>query len=152
LIARAPDQLSHSEPKTSNHVGSSFPRFASQPIPSDSGGLPKPAAKKFKADAQIQPRPRTESKSATRDRVAYSTAYDDLEVEKDVGAMEGEADHLRRNSRAHATIDSSLLARESGAQFLTRPEPSNTSRSKGLSMHQLRCRRVRPRRSNATDN
>jgi kinetochore protein Mis13/DSN1 len=74
------------------------------------------------------PRSRAKSKAATRDRVAYSTAYDDSEVEKDVRAMEDEADHLRRNSRAHTTIDSSLLAREPGVHFLA---PSNTGRSKG---------------------
>ena len=129
MIVRAPDsQISQSQPTTSNHVGSSLAQPASQPLPSGSTALPKPAAKKFKADSQTQPRPRAKSKAATRDRVAYSTAYDDSEVEKDVRAMEDEADHLRRNSRAHTTIDSSLLARESGAHFLP---PSNTSRSKG---------------------
>ncbi|KIM40720.1 hypothetical protein M413DRAFT_446110 [Hebeloma cylindrosporum] len=132
LIVRAPDpQISQSQPTTSHHVGSSIPPFASQPIPSGSSAFPKPAAKKFKADPQTQPRPRAKSKAATRDRVAYSTAYDDSEVEKDVRAMEDEADHLRRNSRAHTTIDSSLLVRESGVHFPPRPEPSNTSRSKG---------------------
>lgn len=131
MIVRAPDsQISQSQPTTSNHVGSSLPQPASQPLPSGST-FSKPAAKKFKADSQTQPRPRAKSKAATRDRVAYSTAYDDSEVEKDVRAMEDEADHLRRNSRAHTTIDSSLLARESGVHFLAHPEPSNTSRSKG---------------------
>jgi kinetochore protein Mis13/DSN1 len=129
LIVRAPDsQISQSQPSTSNHVGSSLAQPASQPLPSGSTAFPKPAAKKFKADSQTHPRPRAKSKAATRDRVAYSTAYDDSEVEKDVRAMEDEADHLRRNSRAHTTIDSSLLAREPGVHFLA---PSNTSRSKG---------------------
>ena len=129
MIVRAPDsQISQSQPSTSNHVGSSLAQPTSQPLPSGSAAFPKPAAKKFKADSQTQPRPRAKSKAATRDRVAYSTAYDDSEVEKDVRAMEDEADHLRRNSRAHTTIDSSLLARESGVHFLA---PSSTSRSKG---------------------
>ena len=132
MIVRAPDsQISQSQPTTSNHVGSSLPHPASQPLPSSSTAFPKPTAKKFKADSQTQPRPRAKSKAATRDRVAYSTTYDDSEVEKDVRAMEDEADHLRRNSRAHTTIDSSLLARESGVHFLAHPEPFNTSRSKG---------------------
>jgi len=129
LIVRAPDsQISQSQPTTSNHASSSLHPFSSQPLPSGSSAFPKPAAKKFKADSQTQPRPRDKSKAATRDRVAYSTAYDDSEVEKDVRAMEDEADHLRRNSRAHTTIDSSLLSREPTVHFL---EPPNTSRSKG---------------------
>ena len=37
-----------------------------------------------------------------------STTPEDLEIENDVRAMEDEADHLRRNSRAHTTVDHSL--------------------------------------------
>ncbi|KAF8972269.1 hypothetical protein BDZ97DRAFT_1752852 [Flammula alnicola] len=136
LIVRAPEsQPSHSQPTTSNHTDSYPPRFLSQPVVSEAAGILKPPSKKFRADSETSSRPRgnSKSKSAARDRVAYSVAYDDSEVEKDVRAMEDETDHLRRNSRAHTTINASLLAGESSVHFPPRSGPPDTSRSKGKS-------------------
>lgn len=45
--------------------------------------------------------------------------------------MEDEADHLRRNSRAHTTIESPLLSTNPAFQFGSHGESSNTSRSRG---------------------
>ncbi|KDR68567.1 hypothetical protein GALMADRAFT_146221 [Galerina marginata CBS 339.88] len=134
LIVRAAEsQPTQSQPTLSTHDDLLPPRFASQPTQSGVAGPSNPPSKKFRADSETLARPRgnPKSKSATRDRVAYSSAYDDSEVEKDVRAMEDEADHLRRHSRAHTTIDMSLLAAEATVQFPSRAEPSNTSRSKG---------------------
>ena len=55
---------------------------------------------------------------------------DDSEVEQDVRAMEDETAHLRRNSRAHTTIESSLLSTNPALQFGSCGESSNTSRSR----------------------
>ncbi|KAF8910480.1 Mis12-Mtw1 protein family-domain-containing protein [Gymnopilus junonius] len=121
LVVRATEsQPAQSQPATTNHVDLP-PRFASQP---PIAGPSKPPSKKFRADSEApaQPRGNSKSKLATNDNAAHSPAYDDSEVEKDVRAMEDEADHLRRHSRAHTTIDSSLLVR---------PDSGDTSRSKG---------------------
>ncbi|KAF8805336.1 hypothetical protein BYT27DRAFT_7258448 [Phlegmacium glaucopus] len=63
--------------------------------------------------------------------VPFSSINDDSEVEQDVRAMEDESDHLRRNSRAHTTIESPLLSRNPALQFGSNGESSNTSRSRG---------------------
>jgi kinetochore protein Mis13/DSN1 len=122
LIVRAanaePSQSQPLPPKTASHFAFPPPP-ASQPAPSVGAGPSSQPSKKFKAAASSSSRPRNpKSNSASRDRVAYSGAYDDQEVEKDVRAMEDEVDNLRRHSRAHTTINASLL-------------PSNGSRSKG---------------------
>ena len=51
------------------------------------------------------------------------TTFDDSEVEHDVRAMEDETDHLRRNSRAHTTIESSLLSTNPALQFGSNATP-----------------------------
>ena len=51
------------------------------------------------------------------------TTIDDSEVEHDVRAMEDETDHLRRNSRAHTTIESSLLSTNPALQFGSNATP-----------------------------
>ena len=63
--------------------------------------------------------------------VAFSSTNDDLQVEQDVRAMEDEAGHLRRNSRVHNTIESSLLSTNPTIQLVSLDEPSDTSRSRG---------------------
>lgn len=55
---------------------------------------------------------------------------DDSQVEQDVRAMEDETAHLRRNSRAHTTIESPLLSTNPALQFGSCGESSNTSRSR----------------------
>jgi kinetochore protein Mis13/DSN1 len=44
--------------------------------------------------------------------------------------MEDETDHLRRNSRAHTTVESSLLSTNPAFQFGSQGESSNTNRSR----------------------
>ena len=48
---------------------------------------------------------------------------DDSQVEHDVRAMEDETDHLRRNSRAHTTIESSLHSTNPAFQFGSNATP-----------------------------
>ena len=131
LIVRAPEsQPSHSQPVVSHTADTQPPRFASQSAP-DVAGPSKPAAKKFKADSQPS-RPTSKPKLSARDRVAYSGEYNDSDVEKDVRAMEDEADNLRRKSRANMTISAALVAGDANIQFAPRAEDTtNTSRSKG---------------------
>ncbi|CAA7269447.1 unnamed protein product [Cyclocybe aegerita] len=134
LVVRASEaQPSHSQPVHTNQADLAPPRFSSQPSLTSTAGPSKPPTKKFKADSQSSNRGRatSQAKTANRDRVASSAYYDDAAVERDVRAMEDEADHLRRNSRAHTAIDSSLVA-ETSLQFQSqRPEGSGTARSKG---------------------
>lgn len=129
LIVRAPaPETSNSQPAPSYTTDSQPPRFASQSY-ADAPGPSKPPAKKFRAD--LQPlRTDSKSKSAQRDRVASSRDYNDSDVEKDVRAMEDEADNLRRKSRAHATINTAVLGGEANIQFSSRSE-DQASRSKG---------------------
>jgi kinetochore protein Mis13/DSN1 len=57
------------------------------------------------------------------------STQEDLEIEKDVRAMEDEVDHLRRNSRAHTTIDASfMLSANPAFQFPPRSPDSDTPR------------------------
>ncbi|KAJ3486578.1 hypothetical protein NLJ89_g11797 [Agrocybe chaxingu] len=134
LVVRASEaQPSHSQPVHTNQADLAPPRFSSQPSLASAAGPSKPPTKKFKADSQPsnRGRPASQAKTANRDRVAPSAYYDDAAVERDVRAMEDEADHLRRNSRAHTTIDASLVA-ETSLQFQSqRSEGSGTARSKG---------------------
>ena len=51
------------------------------------------------------------------------TTIDDSEVEHDIRAMEDETDHLRRNSRAHTTVESSLLPTNPALQFGSNATP-----------------------------
>ena len=131
LIVRAQDHPpSHSQPTNTSYADPLPPRFSSQPVSTNTAGPSKPPTKKFKADSQLSTRPRgaSQSKASERDRVAYGNNSDDAEVEKDVRAMEDEVDHLRRQSRAHTTIDSTILAAETSLQFPARTEPPGTSR------------------------
>ncbi|KAH9484233.1 Kinetochore protein mis13 [Psilocybe cubensis] len=91
-----------SQPAPSNTTESIPTRYSSQPL---QAGPSKHPAKKFRADSETITRPPSKSKSskATHDR------NEDAEVEMDVRAMEDETDMLRRQSRVHSTIDSSLL-------------------------------------------
>lgn len=131
MIVRAPEsQPSYSQPVPGHTADIQPPRFASQSAP-DVAGPSKPAAKKFKADSQPS-RATSKPKLSARDRVAYSGEYNDSDVEKDVRAMEDEADNLRRKSRANATISTSLLMGDTNIHFPPRAEDAtNTSRSKG---------------------
>lgn len=45
--------------------------------------------------------------------------------------MEDETDHLRRNSRAHTTVESPLLSTNPAFQFGSQGESSNTNRARG---------------------
>ena len=84
------------------------------------------------AKASFSFRTQTQSNHDSSSRAsAFPSTHDDLEVEQDVRAMEVEADHLRRNSRAHTTIESPLPSTNPAFQFGSHGEPSNTSRSRG---------------------
>ena len=48
---------------------------------------------------------------------------DDSEVEHDVRAMEDETDHLRRNSRVHTNVESSLHSTNPALQFGSNATP-----------------------------
>ena len=123
LIVRAPESLSHSQ-NTAHTKPSS--RVASQPPPSYpsstlGAGPSKPPSKKFRAGSQPPPAARSST---------LTTLHDDPQLEQDVRAMEDEADHLRRNSRAHTTIDPAF---NPAFQFPPRAE-SSTTKGKGKSM------------------
>ncbi|KAF8150159.1 Mis12-Mtw1 protein family-domain-containing protein [Crassisporium funariophilum] len=128
LIVRAPEFQFSSQPATSTNAEQLPPRFSSQPTTAASvASSSKPPSKKFRADSQpptARPRAMSQTKSGLRTSVAFSTVHEDFEVENDVRAMEDEADHLRRNSRVHTTIDVSLLSANPAFQ----PEPSRTKR------------------------
>ena len=129
LIVRATgSQPPQSQPITSKHVEPQ--RFASQPANTNNAGPSKQPSKKFKAVAEGSSRGNTNSKSKSvgQERVAYP---DEEQAEKDVRAMEDEADSLRRNFRAQSMIPSSILNADSSLQFRSRTEPSTISRSKG---------------------
>ncbi|KAF4615741.1 hypothetical protein D9613_012463 [Agrocybe pediades] len=133
LIVRAAEsQPPHSQPTTSHHAEP--PRFASQQPRSNDAGPSKQPSKKFKAGADAsttRPHAGLKVKSTSRDGVAYP---DEEQVENDVRAMEDEADTLRRKSRAHSTIPSSILnTNDSSLQFRTRTEPRTPNRSSGSS-------------------
>lgn len=119
LIVRAQD----SQP--ANHADAqSQPRFASQP---PTGLLShQPPSKKFKADSQPSAQ-KPPSQTRTRQR-ATDTVASDLEVEKDVRAMDDEADKLRRLSRARTVIDPTLLSSQANVPFSSRPETPGVSR------------------------
>ncbi|TEB33524.1 hypothetical protein FA13DRAFT_1789946 [Coprinellus micaceus] len=87
----------------------------------------KPPSKKFRADSQppagssrstkppshsqsLQHIPRKPSTSSRLLDDEQAASHSDAEVERDVRAMEDEADRLRRQSRARALVDQSLLA------------------------------------------
>jgi kinetochore protein Mis13/DSN1 len=117
LIVRAPESMPHSQ--NTAHTK----RVASQPPPSypSGAGPSKPPSKKFRADSQPPPAARSST---------LTTLHDDPQLEQDVRAMEDEADHLRRNSRAHTTIDPAF---NPAFQFPPRAE-SSTTKGKGKSM------------------
>lgn len=93
------------------------PRFSSQP--STSSILPQqPPSKKFRADSQT----RTHQRRA-------SNAASDVEVEKDVRAMDDEADKLRRLSRARTVIDPSILPSQGNVRFSETPGSSRKGTS-----------------------
>jgi len=128
LIVRASEsQPSHSQPTRTNHSDIHPPPFSSQPSSSAHVGFSEPPSKKFRTDSQPLPRIRDVSrlKSSSRDR---ATEGSDLEVEKDVKAMDDEADRLRRLSRVRSTVDSSLLPSQPSLQFPSRSEPPGTGR------------------------
>lgn len=115
LIVHTPEQT---DPFTSQRAASSQPTQLSQS---------KPPSKKFRAGSQplasssrpskppshsqslqsISRKPSTSSR-LLEDEEAVS--HSDADVERDVRAMEDEADRLRRQSRARALLDQSLLA------------------------------------------
>ncbi|KAF9459958.1 Mis12-Mtw1 protein family-domain-containing protein [Collybia nuda] len=107
LIVRAPNatpRLSSAPPSSQPHHP---PSSQSQRLPSSSGAGPsKQPSKKFRADSQP---PTSKLKPSARARNVLSPSHDDSEIEQDVRAMEDEADHLRRNSRAHTTINPTLI-------------------------------------------
>lgn len=95
-----------------------LPRFSSQP--SMSSILPQqPPSKKLRPDSQTRTHQRRPD-----------TAASDVEVEKDVRAMDDEADKLRRLSRARTTIDSSLL--QGNVRFPETPGSSRKGKSKAV--------------------
>jgi kinetochore protein Mis13/DSN1 len=126
LIVRAQDSQP-SQPQPSNHADSHplpLPRSSSQ-HPTNSSLPHRPASKRFKAGSQPPDRPKATSQTrAPTDNNVVS----DVEVEKDVRAMDDEADKLRRLSRARTIIDPSLLASQANVQFQSRPETSGSSR------------------------
>lgn len=116
LIVRASESMPHSQ-NTAHTKPSS--RVASQPPPSNpsstlGAGPSKPPSKKFRAGSQPPPAARSST---------LPTLHDDPQLEQDVRAMEDEADHLRRNSRAHTTIDPAF---NPAFQFPPRAESSTT--------------------------
>ncbi len=128
LIVRASDsQPSHFQPTQTNHSDIHPPPFSSQPSSSTHMDFSQPPSKKFRTDSQPLARIRdvSRSKNSTRDR---ATDGSDVEVEKDVKAMDDEADRLRRLSRAHSTVDPSLLPSQASMQFPSRSEPPGTTR------------------------
>lgn len=60
------------------------------------------------------------------------TTNDDSQVEQDVRAMDDETDHLRRNSRAHTTIESPLLRVTDRTTPLPEDETPKIKRNKEL--------------------
>jgi len=72
--------------------------------------------------SRSQPPPKVASQTR------HNNAGSDMEVEKDVRAMDDEADKLRRLSRARTIIDPALLVSQSNMQFQGRPETSGSSR------------------------
>ena len=124
LIVRAQD--TQSQPKNHAHA---VPRSSSQP-PTNPSLPQRPPSKKFKAGSQPPDRPKVTSHTrAPTDNNVGS----DVEVEKDVRAMDDEADKLRRLSRARTIIDPSLLASQANVQFQSRPETAGSSSRKGKS-------------------
>jgi len=99
-------------------------------VATNTAGPSKPPTNTSKADSKESTRPRGASQSKVSKPVCVSYANDseDSEVEKDVRAMEDEADHLRRQSRAHAMIDSAVLASDASFQLPARTELPGTSR------------------------
>jgi len=76
----------------------------------------QPPSKKFKADTQ-NPLPLKPSSQTRGHQRVTEHIGSDVEVEKDVRAMDDEADKLRRLSRARTTIDPSIL--QSKAKIIT---------------------------------
>jgi kinetochore protein Mis13/DSN1 len=105
------------------------PSSQSQPPPPSSAdaGLSRQPLKKFRSGSQ-PPTSRTKSGSRTHERGVTPSTQQDLDIEQDVRAMEDEADHLRRNSRAHTTIDPSVRPPVTPTfQFPPRPPDPETS-------------------------
>ncbi|TFK36727.1 Mis12-Mtw1 protein family-domain-containing protein [Crucibulum laeve] len=128
LIVRAPS-VPVSQPNTSNPLIRPPSQGASAQLPTTVGAGPsKPPSKKFRAESQPPAstsntsRSRPQSKSTARDRLP--PAHEDPELENDVRAMDDEADQLRRHSRAHTTIDSTVISVNPAFQFPARAEPS----------------------------
>lgn len=122
MIIRAPEaHISSSQPAPSNRPSSRQASLQPQTFSNSTAGAgpSRPPAKKFRAQSQ----------PAARDII-----QDDVDIEKDVRAMEDEADHLRRNSRAHTTIDSSLSSTNPAFQFPSRPDPNRTKKGKERTM------------------
>jgi kinetochore protein Mis13/DSN1 len=93
--------------------------------PTDAGPSRQPS-KKFRSGSQPLTS-RTKSGSRTHERGITPSTQEDLDIEQVVCAMEDEADNLRRNSRAHTTIDPSVrLSITPAFQFPPRPPDSDT--------------------------
>ncbi|KAF8896025.1 hypothetical protein BD779DRAFT_1667899 [Infundibulicybe gibba] len=90
---------------------------------STSGAGPS-GLKKFRASSQPPPSSAKPPRSEGPDQNGVATIHEDLEVEQEVQAMEDEVDHIRRNSRAPTTFDSSDF------QFPPRTEPSQKGKAR----------------------
>lgn len=133
-IIRAPNATPRqtSEPPSSNpNVPPMRPSSQSRRPPSSADAGPsRPTSKKFRSGSQ-PPASRTTSGSRSYIRGLTPSTQEDLDIEEDVRAMEDEADHLRRNSRAHTTIDSSVrLSTNPAFQFPPRPPDPDTPKGR----------------------
>jgi len=128
-IVRAAPRLTSEPPSPQPPPPPRPPSSQSQRPPSSAeAGPSRQPLKKFRAGSQ-PPISRTKSNSRTYERGVTPSTPEDLEIEKDVRAMEDEADHLRRNSRAHTTVDPSVrLSINPAFQFPPRPPDAETPR------------------------
>jgi kinetochore protein Mis13/DSN1 len=116
------------EPSGSNPDVPPRPPSSQSQRPPSSAGPSRQPSKKFRSDSR-PPTSRPKSGSRSHERGVTPSTQEDLEIEQDVRAMEDEADHLRRNSRAHTTIDPSIrLSINPAFQFPPRPPDPDTPR------------------------
>lgn len=103
------------------------PSSQSRRPPSSADAVPsRPPSKKFRSGSQ-PPASRIKSGSRSHIRGVTPSAQEDLDIEEDVRAMEDEADHLRRNSRAHTTI----VSPSTNPTFQLPPRPPDPDTPKG---------------------
>ncbi|EAU83308.2 hypothetical protein CC1G_10749 [Coprinopsis cinerea okayama7 len=133
VVVRTPEPQSFSQPTTSTTTETHDVRpraSSSQPMARPA----KPPAKKFRAESQpVAGKPPSTShrrlESLREEDDAANTS--DADLERDVRAMEDEADNLRRASRAHTTIDPGLLTtpNNNNARFNFPKPPSSSSQT-----------------------